>query len=120
MVRTPFGDTDLFVVNNLVQQGTVLSPILNNCSLDQICKEGKGYQNGNIQLKPLEFVDDIADPYDGYCQAQQSNHVINSILECKNLIFATEKCKVLKFGITKSHSTGYWQSNQSSDILQHS
>ena len=103
MVRTPFGDTDLYVVNNLVQQGTVLSPILNNCSLDQIRKEGTGYQNGNIQLKPLEFIDDIADPN-----------------ECKNLIFAAEKCKVLKFGITKSHGTDYWQSNQSSDILQHS
>ena len=36
---------DPFVVNNLVRQGTVLGPILNNCSLDQIYKEGKGYQN---------------------------------------------------------------------------
>ena len=41
VVRTPFGDMDPFVVNNLVRQGTVLGPILNNCSLDQICKEGK-------------------------------------------------------------------------------
>ena len=71
VVRTPFGDTDSFVVNNLVRQGTVLGPILNNCSLDQICKEGKSYQNGNIQLKPLEFIDDIADPNDGYRQARK-------------------------------------------------
>ena len=70
VVRTQFGDPDPFVVNNLVQQGTVLGPILDNCSLDQICKEGKSYQNGNIQLKPLEFVDDTADPSDGYCRAQ--------------------------------------------------
>ena len=40
MLRTPFGDMDPFVVNNLVRQGTVLGPILNNCSLDQICKVG--------------------------------------------------------------------------------
>ena len=82
----PFGDTDIFVVNNLVRQSTVLGTILNNWSLDQICKEGEVYQNGNIQLKPLEFVDDIADPNDGYCQAQQSSHVINSILECKKVL----------------------------------
>ena len=105
VARIPFGDTDPFVVNNLIRQGTVLGPILNNCSLDQICKEGKSYQNGNIQLKRLEFVDDIADPNNGYCQAQQSNHVISSILEGKKLTFAAEKCKTLKFGITKSHSS---------------
>ena len=41
VVRTPFGGTDPFAVNNLVRQGTVLGPMLNNCSLDQICKEKK-------------------------------------------------------------------------------
>ena len=61
----------------------------------------KSYQNGNIQLKPPEFVDDIADPNDRYCQAQQSNLVISSILDRKKLTFAAEKCKILKFGITK-------------------
>ena len=101
VVRTPSVDTDPSVFNNLVLQGTVLGPIINNCSLDQICKEGKGYQNGNIQLKPPEFVDDIADPNDEYFQAQQSNHVISSILERKRLAFAAKKCKVLKFGIIK-------------------
>ena len=45
VVRTPFGNTDLFPVNNLVRQGTVLGPILNNCSLDQICKKGIGYHS---------------------------------------------------------------------------
>ena len=78
MVRTPSSDTDpLVVYNNLVRQGAVLGPMINNCSLDQICNEGKGYQNGNIRSKPLKFVDDIADPSDEYFQAQQSNHVIH-------------------------------------------
>ena len=93
MVRTPFGDTDPFVVNNLVRQSTVLAPILNNCLLDQICKESKGYQNGNIQLRPLEFVDDIAGANDGHCQAQQSNHVINPILERKSLLLLQRNTK---------------------------
>ena len=117
VVRTPFSDTDPFVVNNLVRQGTVLGPILNNCSLDQVCKEGKSYQNGNIQLKPLEFVDDIADPNDGYCQAQQSNLVISSILESKKLTFAAEKCKILKFGITKSQSSSLAIGNDNFEVV---
>ena len=71
-------------------EGTVLGPIINNCSLDQIRKEGKGYQNGNIQLKPLEFVDEIADPNDEYIQGQQSNHLISSILERKSLFCCRE------------------------------
>ena len=33
VVRTPFGDTDPFVVNNLVRQGTVLGPILNRSDM---------------------------------------------------------------------------------------
>ena len=117
VVRTLFGDTDPFVVNNPIRQGTVLGPILYNCSLDQMRKDSKSYQNGSIQLKPLEFVDDIADPNDGYCQAQQSNHVISSTLERKKLTFAAEKCKVLKFGITKSHSSSLATGNDNLEVV---
>ena len=58
VVRTPFGETDPSLISNPARQGTALGPILNNCSLDQVCKEGRGYQNGNIQLKSLDFDDD--------------------------------------------------------------
>ena len=68
-VKTPFGDTYPFLAEEIVEQSTVLGPILNNCSLDDVCKEGEGYQYGTVELKPHEFVDDIADPsrnkYDG-------------------------------------------------------
>ena len=80
-------------------------------------QEGKSYQNGNIQLKPLEFVDDIADPNDGYCQAQQSNLVISSILERKKLTFAAEKSKILKFGITKSQSSSLAIGNDNFEVV---
>ena len=33
IVRTPFGNTQPFEICNLIKQGTVLGPILNNCSL---------------------------------------------------------------------------------------
>ena len=33
-VRTPFGNTEPFQLYNIVKQGTVLGPVLNNCDLD--------------------------------------------------------------------------------------
>ena len=39
VVKTLFGDTVPFLIDNLVKQGTVIGPILNNCSLDKVCKQ---------------------------------------------------------------------------------
>ena len=38
-VKTPFGETDPLSFMNIVKQGTVLGPVLNNVSLDRVCKE---------------------------------------------------------------------------------
>ena len=59
-INTPIGRTDPFVLENLVKQGTVLGPVLNNCSLDRVPKEHSGYQMGLVNIKSLEFVDEIA------------------------------------------------------------
>ena len=72
-VRTPFGNTQSFKICNLVKQGTILEPILNNCSLDDICSEGHGQNMGTVEIKAVEFVDDIADPNNGYFEALKSN-----------------------------------------------
>ena len=53
IVRIPFGNTQSFEICNLVKQGTVLGPILNNCSLDDICSEGHGHNMGTIQRSRL-------------------------------------------------------------------
>ena len=60
-VRTPVGNTEPFQINNIVKQGTVLGPVLNNCSLDDNCAEGQGYVMDTVAIKGLEFVDEIAD-----------------------------------------------------------
>ena len=83
IVKTPFGDTYPFLAEEIVKQGTVLGPILNNCSLDDVCKEGEGYQYGSVELKPLEVVDDIAYPNRNKYDAQISNKVITGIQELK-------------------------------------
>ena len=59
--KGPFGNMEPVQINSIVKQGTVLGPVLNNCSLDENCAEGQGYITGTVEIKALEFVDDIAD-----------------------------------------------------------
>ena len=53
-IKTPLGDTDPLFLSNFVKQGTVL---LNKLSTDSI-----GYNFDSVQIKSMEFVDDLADP----------------------------------------------------------
>ena len=46
-VITPFGRAPVFELKHIVKQGTVLGPILKNCSLHTICRVGSGYQMGH-------------------------------------------------------------------------
>ena len=104
-VRTPFGNTQSFEICNLVKQGTVLGPILNNCSLDDICSEGHGHNMGTIDIKAMEFGDGIADPNNGYFEALKSNQTISFIQKRKRLTFSAEKCKILKINSTDNSNS---------------
>ena len=72
-IKTPFGDTQVLSLENLVKQGTVLGPVLNNCSLERVCKESLGYHIGSVEIKSMKFVDDIADPNSDEISAKFSN-----------------------------------------------
>ena len=85
-VRTPVGNTEPVQINNIVKQGTVLGPVLNNCSLDDNCAEGQGYVMGTVAIKALKFVDDIADLNSGSENAANSNKIIVGIQEHKRQI----------------------------------
>ena len=96
IVKTPSGDTEAFAIPNLVKQGTVFRPMLNNCSLGEIFDNGQNYQYGEVKISPLEFVDDIADINDGIAPTVSNNRRICHSQEIKRLKFAHEKCKSLK------------------------
>ena len=81
VVKTLFGDSNPMFVENIVRQGTVIGPVLNNCSLDKVCHESESYQSGTVYIPSLESVDDIADPNDGLFQATKSNSIIVSVQE---------------------------------------
>ena len=83
VIRTPFGNTRAFTTNSLVKQGTSLGPILNNCSLDEVCAHSNRYQYGTVEIESLEFVDDIADANKGSSQAISSHKIITDITESK-------------------------------------
>ena len=78
-VKTPVGDTDAILLTNLVKQGTVLGPVLNNCLLNKMTTNSTGYNFGSVQIKPMEFVDDIADPSRAKPSAITSNSVLEAI-----------------------------------------
>ena len=61
-VKTPVGDSDATLITDLVKQRTVLGPVPNNCSLNKMSTHSTGYNFGSVQIKPMEFVDDIAGP----------------------------------------------------------
>ena len=61
-IKTPLGDTDPPFLSNFIKQGTVLGPVLNNCSLNKLFTDSIGYNFGSVQIKSMEFVDDLADP----------------------------------------------------------
>ena len=103
-VKTPLGNASPFVIKIFVKHRTVLGPILNNCSLDRICKEGNSYQFGQVKIKPLEFVADLADPNHSSMSAYVSNSVIEEIQFEKRPKSSTKKCELPAIG---SDDAGY-------------
>ena len=97
-VNTSFGRAPVFELKHIVKQGTVLGPILNNCSLDTICRDASGYQMGHAGIKPMDFVDDLADPNYSIQSASVSNQIIEQIQHEKRLNFSTRKCELLVIG----------------------
>ena len=57
-----------------------------------------------VEIKTMEFVDDIADPNNGCFEALKSNHTISSIQKRKCLTFSAEKCKILKINNNNNNS----------------
>ena len=96
LVKTPFDNTKPIFMENLVRQGTTMGPVPNNRSLDRVCHKGQSYQNSVSQLKPFEFIDDIADASNCLYEAKGSNNIIDRIQQQRKLTFAEQKCKRLK------------------------
>ena len=93
-IKTPFGDTQVLPLENLVKQGTVLGLVLNNRSLGRVCKGSLGYHIGSVEIKSMEFVDDIADPNSDEVSTKFSNRIVEQIQFEKRLTLSAEKCVI--------------------------
>ena len=87
-----------------MKQGTVLGPVLNNCSLDRFSQERFSYQFGSVEIKTYLFVDDISDPNSGKTTATLSNKVLEDIQHQKRVTFSAEKCELLLVNIKECDS----------------
>ena len=54
------------------------------------------YNFGSVQIKPMEFVDDIADPGRDKVSAIASNSVLEAIQHEKRISLSAENCELLK------------------------
>ena len=66
---------------------------LNNYSLSNVCTECENFNYASVQIRLLEFVDDI---HSGNADAVLSNDIICNIQRRKQLKFSAEKRKLLK------------------------
>ena len=64
---------------------------------------------GTVEIEAMEFVDDIADPNNGYFEALKSNQTISSIQKRKHLTFFAEKCEILKINSTDNSKSLFCQ-----------
>ena len=95
-IKTPLGNTDPLFRSNFVKQGTVLLPVLNNCSLNKLSTDSIGYNFVCVQIKSMEFVHDLADPNRDKQSAPASNAVLEAIQHEKRLNVSAEKCELFK------------------------
>ena len=95
-IRIPVGESQPFICSNIVKQGTVLGPVLNNCSIDDFSKSSCPCYFGNTEIKSLEFVDDIADLNDDMISAQVNCKVMETMQDKKRLTFSAEKCGLMR------------------------
>ena len=103
-IKAPLGDTDQLFLSNFVKQGTVLGPVLNNCSLDKLFTDSIGYNFGSVKIKSVEFVDDLADQNRDKHSALASNDLLEAIQREKRLTFSSEKCELLKIILRMIHA----------------
>ena len=94
IVKTPFRDTDPIHLTNIIKQGTVLGPMLNNCPLDRVCKESDSYHLQSVEIRPMEFVHDIADPHSDEVSAKFCNRIVEQIQYEKRLTLSSENVKI--------------------------
>ena len=93
VVKTPYGLTEESVIEDIVEQGTVLGPNLCSVSTAEYCETNKGVAVGGAVVSSLLFIDDVFD-LNGSTQDTVVSHE-NAIVfgRRKKLGYSIKKCK---------------------------
>ena len=97
-VKTPVGDTEIFTMNKIEQQGTGLGPIKCSNQMDSISREcirdnvGMYMYRNVVTIPPLGMIDDLAAIAKCGPDSIILNAVINAKINMKRLEFNATKC----------------------------
>jgi len=98
-VKTPYGNTDVFELEELVRQGSVLGAVISANSLETVVRDAQngmaGSRLGNMSLYPLCFVDDIAAVSNSLMDARRNQVAIEVFQDRNRLQLHPEKSQYL-------------------------
>ena len=103
-VKTPNDVTDRVVINDIVMQGEVMSPLECSVSVDTFGKECQEeekylfYYRDCIGIPSLAMIDDSVSISDCGLESVKLNAFINAKSNSKKFQFGTDKCHKLHFG----------------------
>ena len=106
-VLTPAGPTDWFKTKHLTPQGSSYGALVSSLNLDysvnQVMTVMRDYLSNfaTIQLRSLQFQDDIAKLSTNKEECQVSQELIAEMIESKQLVLNGDKCQVMIIGRSK-------------------
>ena len=100
-IKTSSGETERFIINKTVMQGTVWSGLMCTVTMDKLCKmmlqnEHLLYKyRGKVSVPPLQMVDDIISAVKCGSTATAVNTIINTFIKSKRLRLGNKKmCQI--------------------------
>ena len=100
-IKTPYGLTDMSIAEDIVEQGTVLGPILCSSSTAEYCETNRGVAVGTAQVSSLMFVDDTFDVSGSRKDAIESHENAKTFGKRKKLTYSKNKCKTMVVNANK-------------------
>ena len=94
-VFTPFGETRMFEVDDIVKNGTTLGPILSGILTGEYCETEKFFI-GDTKIGPLGFVDDLASINQTENDILRSHESTIHFQNKNRLQLSETKCNMLK------------------------
>ena len=104
VIKTSSGNTNSVNISNKVMQGRVWGGLMCTATMDKLCKVIYSDQKllykyrGNVEVPPLEMVDDIITVSKCGSTSVALNQSVNTFVELKKLKLSKNKCSKIHIG----------------------